>query len=62
MDDLHMAVLLERIGLIAKLSTYADCDPDEREVVAIWISEMATAAHDELLKAVFDVNAPGKIH
>ncbi|MCW2106441.1 UNVERIFIED_ORG: hypothetical protein M2402_003623 [Rahnella aquatilis] len=62
MDDLHMVVLLERIGLIAKLSTYADCDPDEREIVAVWISEMAATAKEELLKAVFDTNAPGKIH
>lgn len=62
MEDLHMTVLLERIGLIAKLSTYADCDPDEREIVSIWISEMAATAKEKLLKVVFDANAPGKIH
>jgi len=62
MDDLHMAVLLERIGLIAKLSTRVDCDAEEREVVAAWISEMASAANEELLKVIFNSNAPGKIH
>jgi hypothetical protein len=62
MDFLHTAVLLERISLIARLSTRVDCDVEEREMVAAWISEMASAANEELLKVVFDVNAPGKIH
>ncbi|ADW72201.1 hypothetical protein Rahaq_0574 [Rahnella aceris] len=31
-------------------------------MVAAWISEMASAANDELLKVIFDTNAPGKIH
>ncbi|KQN55200.1 hypothetical protein ASE99_23750 [Serratia sp. Leaf51] len=56
------SVLLERISLIAKLSTRVECDKEERELVAIWISELATAAHEDLLKVIFDVNAPGKIH
>ena len=62
MEDLQTAVLLERIGLIAKLSARVECDKAEREMVAIWISELASAANEELLKVVFDVNAPGKIH
>lgn len=62
MNFLDTAVLLERISLIAKLSTRVECDASEREIVAIWISEMASAANDELLKVIFDVNAPGKIH
>ncbi|CAH0194125.1 hypothetical protein SRABI106_01380 [Rahnella aquatilis] len=62
MDFLHTAVLLERISLIAKLSTRVECDAGERELVAIWISEMATAANEELLKVIFDVTAPGRIH
>ncbi|WP_083812207.1 hypothetical protein [Rahnella aceris] len=62
MDFLQTAVLLERISLIAKLSTRVDCDEEEREMVAAWISEMASAANDELLKVIFDTNAPGKIH
>lgn len=62
MDFLQTAVLLERISLIAKLSTRVECDKDERELVAKWISELATAANEELLKVIFDVNAPGKIH
>ncbi|MFS7198211.1 hypothetical protein AB6866_22735 [Rahnella inusitata] len=62
MDFLHTAVLLERISLIAKLSTRIDCDAEERELVAAWISEMASTANQELLKVIFDVNAPGKIH
>ena len=62
MDFLHTAVLLERISLIAKLSTRVDCDAEEREMVAAWISEMASAANDELLRVIFDTNAPGKFH
>ena len=62
MDFLQTAVLLERISLIAKLSTRVECDKEERELVAKWISELATAANEELLKVIFDVNAPGKIH
>ncbi|MDP9706443.1 MULTISPECIES: hypothetical protein [Rahnella] len=62
MDFLQTAVLLERISLIAKLSARVECDKEERELVAKWISELATAANEELLKVIFDVNAPGKIH
>ncbi|WP_336369395.1 hypothetical protein [Rahnella perminowiae] len=62
MDFLQTAVLLERISLIAKLSTRVDCDEEEREMVAAWISEMASAANDELLRVIFDTSAPGKIH
>ncbi|UJD92115.1 hypothetical protein FS594_25560 (plasmid) [Rahnella aquatilis] len=62
MDFLQTAVLLERISLIAKLSTRVDCDEEEREMVAAWISEMASAANEELLKVIFNTNAPGKIH
>jgi hypothetical protein len=56
------SVLLERISLIAKLSARVQCDKAEREMVAIWISELAATANEELLKVVFNSNAPGKIH
>jgi hypothetical protein len=62
MEGLHTAVLLERIALIAKLATNHECDHDEREIVAIWIAEMAVIAKEELLATVFDVNGVGKIH
>lgn len=62
MDNLHTAVLLERIALIAKLSTCVECDVDERELVSVWISEMAESAKKGLLATVFNVNGPGKIH
>ncbi|KAB8306370.1 hypothetical protein EH227_20445 [Rouxiella chamberiensis] len=62
MEDLRTAELLERIALIAKLSTCVDCDQDERELVAIWISEMAVVAKEHLLATIFDVNGAGKIH
>jgi hypothetical protein len=62
MEGLYTAVLLERIALIAKLATYHECDHDEREIVAIWIAEMAVIAKEELLAVVFDVNGTGKIH
>jgi len=56
------SVLLERISLIAELSARAECGKAEKDMLAIWISEMASAANEELLKVIFDVNGPGKIH
>lgn len=48
MDVLHAAALLERIALIAKLSSKVECRPCEREVAAIWIAEMAGEAMEKL--------------
>lgn len=62
MEGLQTAALLERIALIAKLATSTDCDHDERQIVAIWIAEMAVTAKEELLAVIFDVNGAGKIH
>ncbi|MDR3434663.1 MAG: hypothetical protein P4L95_22645 [Rouxiella aceris] len=62
MDFLQTAVLLERISLIAKLSTRVECSEEEWKLLAEWISEMATAANEELLKVIFSVDGPGKIH
>ncbi|AEX54425.1 hypothetical protein GRAQ_04752 [Rahnella aquatilis CIP 78.65 = ATCC 33071] len=62
MEGLQTAALLERIALIVKLATSTDCDHDKREMVAIWIAEMAVAEKEELLAVIFDVNGAGKIH
>jgi len=48
MDVLHAAALLERIALIAKLSSKVECRPSEREIAAIWIAEMAGEAMEKL--------------
>lgn len=55
-----MTVLLERIVLIAKLSTYADCDPDEQDIVSIWISEMAATAKKNCLKSFLTLTLQGR--
>ena len=62
MEGLQTAALLARIALIAKLATSTDCDPDERQIVAIWIAEVAVTAKEELLAVISDVNGAGKIH
>jgi len=48
MDVLHAAELLERIALIAKLSSTVECRHSEREVAVIWIAEMADQAMEKL--------------
>lgn len=41
------SVLLERISLIAELSARAECGKAEKDMLAIWISELASAANEE---------------
>ncbi len=48
MNVLHTAKLLERIALIAKLSTCVECRQNERDVAIIFIAEMASEAMQQL--------------
>lgn len=48
MDVLHTAKLLERIALVAKLSTCVECRQNEREVAIVFIAEMASEAIQQL--------------
>jgi len=48
MDVLHTAKLLERIALVAKLSTCVECRQNERDVAIIFIAEMASEAMQQL--------------
>lgn len=63
MDVLQAAALLERIALIAKLSSKVECRPNEREVAVIWIAEMADEAMETLGSANDDlIKKPDVFH
>lgn len=51
MDVLHAAELLERIALIARLSSTVECHHNDREIAVIWIAEMADQAMETLSSA-----------
>lgn len=48
MDFLNAVELLERIALIARLTSAVECRHSEREVAVIWISELADQAIEKL--------------
>jgi len=55
MDVSLAAELLERIALIAKLSSAPECRNKEREVAVVWIAEMADEAMERLASADDDL-------
>lgn len=55
MDVSYAAELLERIALIAKLSSAVECRNKEREVAVVWIAEMADEAMESLTSADDDL-------
>jgi len=48
MNVLSAAEILERIALVAKLSSGRECRHKEREVAVIWIAKMAGEAMEKL--------------
>ena len=57
MSDLEEVVTLERINLIARLSTGCDCQSNDKDIALVWIAELAGLTIAEILSSA-SVNKP----
>ncbi|WAT01027.1 hypothetical protein [Rouxiella chamberiensis] len=51
MSDLEEVVTLERINLIARLSSSCDCQNNDKDIALIWIAELSGMSIAEILQA-----------
>lgn len=51
MSDFEEVVTLERINLIARLSTGCDCQNYDKDIALIWIAELSGMSIAEILQA-----------
>lgn len=50
-SDLEEVVALERINLIARLSSGCDCQKNDKDIALIWIAELSGLSIAEILGA-----------
>ncbi|MBF6636208.1 hypothetical protein ITX54_05960 [Rouxiella silvae] len=51
MSDFEEVVLLERINLIARLSSGCECQKNDKDIALIWIAELSGVTIAEILQA-----------
>ncbi|MBS0969133.1 hypothetical protein JK232_09515 [Nissabacter archeti] len=49
-DVLQQAEVLERIALVAKITTHENCENRDRAVAMLWIAELAERALEQLVQ------------
>jgi hypothetical protein len=50
-SDLEEMVTLERINLIARLSSGCECQKNDKDIALIWIAELSGVSIAEILRA-----------